>query len=166
MILPVIALFAWSLFGVEDGIFADKSADNKGNEGILITAKRGDLDKDAGVVMFEGEAFVRYEPNYDLHSNQLFAFFNSSNELERIVAIGNVAITNGLRRGSCAMAQFRRSKNEIELYGNEDGYAILAEDGKDELHGKRIKFWLDTEQVQVNGAKIFIEDSGKELKKL
>lgn len=166
MTLASLIVFAWSLFGLEDALFGDNDKEpvEAQSEGVEITARRSDLDKNEGVVMFEGDAFVRYAADYNLHADRLFAFFNSSNELERIVALGDVAITNRQRHGECAMAQFRRGAGEIELYGDENALASLAEEDKDALRGKRIKFWIESEQVQVDGSEITIENGGKGFK--
>ena len=75
----------------------------------------------------------------------------------RVVAVGNVVVTNAARVGTCAMATYRRAKREIEMFGDgKGGYARLVDFGEHpgELEGERIRFWLDAEQVEVENARI------------
>ena len=132
-----------------------------------ISSERSDFDRNAGVVMFEKGVCVEYASDYVMHADRLFVFLGGSNELSRIVAIGNVAITNDTRIGSCAMAKFWKRSSEIEMYG--DGAQVqarLSEGGaENELAGSRIRFWLDSEQVDVDNSDIKVEsqDGGKIL---
>ena len=127
-----------------------------------ITSVRSDFDRNAGVVMFEKDVCVEYASDYVMHADRLFVFLGGSNELSRIVAVGNVAITNDGRIGSCAMAKFWKRSSEIEMYG--DGGSVqarLAEirDGN-ALQGSKIRFWLDSEQVDVENSDVQVDRKG------
>ena len=128
-----------------------------------IRSRTSDFDRKEGVVMFEGDVMVRYSENYTMCSDQLYMFLSKSNELSRVVAIGNVTITNETRTGTCAMATYRRRKSEIEMFS--DGKSVparLTERGEDasEITGGRIRFWLDAEQVEVENSSIQMEKKG------
>ena len=128
-----------------------------------ITSRTADLDRREGVVMFEGDVVVRYSNDCTMCADRLYMFVAGSNELSRVVALGNVSITNDTRTGTCAMATFRRKKSEIEMFGNgKDALARLVENGEDSsaLEGARIKFWLDAEQVEVEDSRILTEQKG------
>ena len=95
-----------------------------------------------------------------MNADSLYAVMSASNELSRVVAEGNVTITNVARVGTCAMATYRRGKREMEMFG--DGGALHARlvdtgDHPGELEGDRIKFWLDAEQVEVKNSMIQTE---------
>ena len=129
-------------------------------ESARITSRSADLDRKEGVVMFEGDVVVRYSNDCMMCADRLYMFLSGSNELSRVVALGNVSITNDTRTGTCTMATFRRKRSEIEMFG--DGKTVLAhlaERGEDasELDGARIKFWLDSEQVEVDDSRIGVE---------
>ena len=49
------------------------------------------------------------------------------------------------------------------MFGADGKPAHLVEQGEDasELEGSRIKFWLDSEQVEVENSKIRVETGGK-----
>jgi len=127
-----------------------------------ITSRTSDFDRKEGVVMFEGEVLVRYSDDSTMSSDKLFMFLSGSNELARVVALGNVVISNETRTGTCALATYRRKKGEIEMFWDGKGtLAHLVERGQDasELEGTRIKFWLDAEQVEVENSQIGIRNN-------
>lgn len=130
---------------------------------MRISSRRCDIDRDKGIAFYEGDVFVEYLPSATLSSDRLFAFFKS-NELVRVVALGNVAVTNESRFGACDRASFARLESEIEMYGEEGpggAKAHLVEPGSNEVIGSRIKFWIDGEQVEVTDAELTVE-KGKE----
>ena len=132
---------------------------------IRIRSASCDFDRKAGVVLFEGDASVVYEGDYTLNADRVFAFLTPSNRLSRIVADGNVVISNGLRTGTCALATYRQTKGEVEMFGDASGRpAALVERGPQmsSLEGDRISFWLYSEQVKVSNSRITAEHDGKE----
>ena len=67
---------------------------------VKITSRRADADRKQGVILFDGEVFVD-DAEYKMHADKLYVFLDGTNELKRIVALGNVAITNETRAGYC-----------------------------------------------------------------
>ena len=133
-----------------------------------ITSRTSDFDRKEGVVMFEGDVVVRYAADYIMCADSLYMFLSKSNELSRVVAVGNVSITNDTRTGTCAMATYRRQKSEVEMFwdgSNRVARLVESGDGGSELAGTRIKFWLDSEQVEVDNSHIAIERSEGDVKK-
>ena len=125
-----------------------------------ISSRTSDFDRKEGVVMFEGDVAVRYSDECIMCADRLYVFLAGTNELSRIVALGNVSITNETRTGTCSMATFRRKRNEIEMFGDgKETLARLVEKGEDSsaLEGSRIRFWLDTEQVEIEQPQISSE---------
>ena len=126
---------------------------------VKITSIRTDYDRMAGVILFDGTVFVD-DTEYKMHSDQLYVFLDGTNELKRIVAIGNVAITNELRSGTCAKATYSKPTGKVVMYGDgAETYARLVDNGKkkSELLGRKITFWTDTEQVEVEGSVVKME---------
>ena len=128
-----------------------------------ITSRTSDFDMKAGVVMFEGDVCVRYSEDFVMCADRLYIFLAGTNELSRVVAVGAVSITNENRVGTCAMATYRRQRGEIEMFG--DGKKSLASlsDGKGgarSLEGLRIRFWLGSEQAEVEKPRITADGNG------
>jgi lipopolysaccharide export system protein LptC len=86
-----------------------------------------------------------------MHTDRLFLFLDGTNDLKRLVAIGNVAITNENRRAYCARATFNKKLGRIVMYSSDEITAMLREEGKkeSEVKGEKITFWIDSEQVEV-----------------
>lgn len=116
----------------------------------IITADRTDYDRKEGVVLFDRNVYVDDE-QYQMHTDRLFLFLDGTNDLKRLVAIGNVAITNENRRAYCARATFNKKLGRIVMYSSDEITASLREEGKkgSEVKGEKITFWIDSEQVEV-----------------
>ena len=126
---------------------------------VKITSERTDYDRKQGVIMFDKDVFVD-DVEYQMHADQLYVFLDGTNDLKRIVAIGNVAITNDLRVGTCAKATYTKATSKIVMYGDgAETVARLTDNGKrkSEVEGRKITFWIDSEQVEVEGSTITLD---------
>lgn len=123
-----------------------------------ITAMRTDYDRTDGVVFFEGAVKVS-DSEYALGADRLYAFLDGTNSLKRIVADGSVTVTNGTRSGSCPRASYVKALGRVTMYADSESPAKLVDGGhrRSEIEGRKISFWLDSEQVEVEGSTITIE---------
>jgi lipopolysaccharide export system protein LptA len=103
-----------------------------------------------------------------MHADEVTLFLGGTNELKRIVAIGNVAVTNELRSGTCAKATYNKALSRVILYGDEAKgiTAKLNDNGKrkSQVEGRKITFWIDTEQVEVDGSVITVDVGNGDMK--
>ena len=141
---------------------AAEAKDAPAPRSVKITSERTDYDRKEGVIMFDRNVCVD-DVEYKMHANQLYVFLDGTNDLKRIVAIGNVAITNETRVGTCAKAAYTKSTSKIVMYG--DGASVMArleDNGKNRssVEGRKITFWIDSEQVEVEGSTVTL-DAGK-----
>lgn len=147
------------------GVPQKKARAHGGGDGTLkVRSASSDIDRRAGVAMLNGGVRVEHTDGYALDADTAYLFTTAGNELNRIVASGNVAVSNGARRATCPLAVYRRGRREIEMFGDGKGaYARLEENegGGRELEGRRIRFWLDTEQVEVDEPRITVGRGGK-----
>ena len=119
-------------------------------------------DRKEGYAYFSGHVFVDDE-KYKLHADRAFVFMDGTNELKRIVAIGNVAMTNDTKRAYGAKASYYREAGVVVLHAGENGAAEVRDEtpkGNNVVRGKKIKFWIDSEQVEVMEAEISAPSSG------
>lgn len=119
-------------------------------------------DRKEGVAFFDGNVYVDDE-QYQLHAQRAYVFMNASNELRRIVAVGNVAMTNETRRAYGAKASYYREGGMVVLYSGDGITAEVRDESKEQdqvVRGKKIKFWIDTEQVEVLEAEISAPTGG------
>ena len=147
---------------------------------VRITSDRTDFDRREGVIMFDRNVFVD-DAEYQMHARQLYVFLDtnnlervgraaetgarqSSDVLRRIVAVGDVSITNDTRVGSCAKAVYTKATSKIVMYGDPERnlLAVLEDNGKrrSRVEGRRITFWIDTEQVEVEGSTVTLDAGG------
>jgi lipopolysaccharide transport protein LptA len=157
-----ISLFAAS---GKDGKGKTASLSSGGKRSVTIVSDRTDYDRKQGVILFDGNVFVN-DNEYKMHSDTLYVFLDGTNDLKRIVACGDVCITNGLRVGTCQRAVYSRLSSRIVMYGNSSANAKLVDNGKrkSELEGEKITFWVDSEQVAVEKSKVTIDASGSDMK--
>ena len=121
-----------------------------------ITSASTYYDRKEGFAYFSGKVFVD-DGKYQLHADRAYVFMEGTNELKRIVAIGNVALTNENRRAYGAKASYYREPGMVVLYAGEDAPAEVREEhpeGPRVVKGKKIKFWIGSEQVEVVEAEI------------
>lgn len=138
----------------------DGKANRQGRGSARIRSESSAFDRNAGVILFEGSVVIEYEGDYTLCADRVYAFLTASNRLSRVVADGNIVISNETRVGTCALATYRKARNEIEMFGKVDGAKARLSEGGEQgsvLEGDRIRFWLDTEQVKVTNSRISTE---------
>jgi lipopolysaccharide transport protein LptA len=124
-----------------------------------ITSRSIDFDRTEGVIMFAGDVKVDY-PGYSMTSDELFVFLKDTNRLSRVVAFGNVTISNETRVGYCDRATYNKGRNEVVMYPADKGKTVrLVDNGdnKSEVEGEKITFWLDAEQVEIVNSRISVE---------
>ena len=140
--------------------FDTKVAAGKANcatGGAEVVSRRTDYDRRDGVVLFEGGVRAS-DSGRVLGADRLFVFLDGTNSLRRLVADGGVSIADGLRSGSCARAAYVRSSGRVTMYGDA-APARLVEEGprRNTVEGRRIAYWLDSDQVEIEGASITVD---------
>jgi lipopolysaccharide export system protein LptA len=88
-----------------------------------ITSRSIDFDRTEGVIMFAGDVKVDY-PGYHMTSDELFVFLKDTNRLSRVVALGNVTISNETRVGYCDRATYNKGRNEVVMYPADKGKTV------------------------------------------
>ena len=127
-----------------------------------ITAGNAYYDRKEGFAYFSGGVTVE-DPTYVLHADRAFVYTGETNDLKKIVALGNIAITNESRRAYGAKATYFRNSGAVIL---SSGTNVVAEvrdvgsDGDQVLRGKKIKFWTGSRQVEVLEAEISTPSNG------
>ncbi len=143
----------------ENRQFADKT--------VKIDAPSAYYDKKEGFVAFRGGVSFA-DGEYQLHSDRVFVFTDASNSVRRVVALENVAVTNGPKRAYGVKASYYKQTGMVVLYGNAETPAIVRDESRvddQEIVGEKLKFWVNSKQVEVLKAHIKSPVQGKlELK--
>ena len=112
----------------------------------IVTAKKIEFDNKEGVILFDENVLVDDE-QFIMRSERLLVFMEGTNDVQQIMAVGNVSITNENRSASCDKAVYTKKSGQIVMTGR----AKLMRQGEQggEVTGNRITFWLDDERMLV-----------------
>ena len=127
-----------------------------------IDAARVRYDRKEGIAVFSGGVSVA-DPQYEMHADRAVVFTGATNDLRRVVAVGNVSITNGTRRAYGSKASYYRKSGMVVLDAGESGPAEVRDEGPGGdrvLRGRKIKFWTGSQQVEVVEAEITAPSQG------
>ena len=118
-----------------------------------VTSRNTFYDRKEGVALFDGTVHVDDE-SFQMWADKAYVFMADTNDIRRIVAIGNVAITNEARRAYGYKASYYKDGGMVVLYSSPDleQIAEVRDESKPEdqsVKGSKIKFWIDAEQVEV-----------------
>ena len=154
------------LSAVDAGVAAEakpsSSAKSSATRLARITSDSTYYDRKEGMAVFTGHVHVDDE-QYQMHADKAYVFLTATNSLKRIVAIGNVALTNEQKRAYGAKASYYKESGMVVLYGGEGQNAEIVDASKGQnqtLRGTKIKFWIDSEQAEVLDATIVAPVSG------
>ena len=141
----------------------------KTNRVAKITAASTYYDSKEGVAYFVGNVFVD-DQEYQLHADRAYVFMDKvgTNDLKRIVAIGNIALTNDTKRAYGDKVSYHRAEDMVVLYAPTGGcrYCEVRDEKTDppqSVQGSKIKFWIGSEQIQVEKAVINAPVTGADV---
>ena len=115
---------------------------------LAIRAERLEAFEDDGrrQIHFEGEVEV-VRSDVVLRSQRLEAIYpDGEQQPDRLVATGEVGVTQGEREARCDRAVYHREARRVECSGRAE-----LRDGDDRVRGEMIAFDLDAERVVVKG---------------
>lgn len=112
----------------------------------VITATRIEFDNKEGVILFDENVLVD-DAQFQLRADRLLVFMAGTNDVQQLMAVGHVNITNENRSASCDKAVYTKKDGQIVMTGN----ARLHQQGTQagEVTGNRITIWLDDERIEV-----------------
>lgn len=112
----------------------------------VITSDRLSFDYNRMVAVFDGNVHAQ-DPEVLITSERLTVFFDSTNDVKSVTALGNVHVYHEDQRAECDQAVYIRRLGQVELTGNPKLFR-----GKDEISGRKITFWLDDERMLVESS--------------
>ena len=119
-------------------------------------------DRKEGMVAFKGHVHVD-DSDYQMHTDVAYVFLTGSNTLDRIAAIGSVAMTNGTRRAYGEKLTYRRDSGLVVLHGGDVSPALVVDEtpsGDRTVRGSKIRLWINSEQVEAADADISAPRAG------
>jgi lipopolysaccharide transport protein LptA len=120
----------------------------------IVTAKKIEFDNKEGVILFDENVLVD-DAQFLMRSDRLLIFMQGTNDVQQVMAIGNVSITNANRAASCDKAVYTKKDGRIVMTGN----AYLKQQGKeagDVGPAERIVIWIDDERMEVSPGRVVL----------
>jgi lipopolysaccharide transport protein LptA len=105
------------------------------------------------VILFDENVLVD-DVQFLMRSDRLLVFMQGTNEVQQIMAVGRVNITNQTRVASCDKAVYTKKDGQIVMSGN--ARLMRQGDGGGEVTGTRITFWLDDERMEVSPGRVIL----------
>ena len=128
---------------------AQDKADNSAKSGVKETTVssntfRLDMTRKEGT--FSGSVTVK-DPKFDLDSDELVVYFNKDNQMERLVARGNVKIRQSQGNSSSSReAEYLLADKKIKLTGDP-----VVMQGTNRVTGTVITIYPDSDRMDVDG---------------
>ena len=120
----------------------------------VVTADSIEFNNKEGVIIFDQNVKIDDE-QFKLHAERLLVFLQGTNNVDQIMALGGVVITNENRSASCDKAVYTRKNGQIVMTGK----ARLRSGGErgGEVQGEKIVFWLNDERMEVTrGSRVIL----------
>ncbi len=125
-------------------------------QNMKITSDNWYYDIKDGVMKYEGnvsvDAFVRGQ-KLRMNAAEVYVFLEGTNELKKVVALGDIVVTNAMGNGACSRAVYSKAANRLTMYGYDDGSPawFKSDDPGKKMDGagSKIKYWIDAEQLEV-----------------
>ncbi len=130
--------------GAEDPAPADASKSDVKTTTVNSNTFRLDMGKKEGT--FTGSVTVK-DPKFDLESEELVVYFNKDNQMERLLARGNVKIRQAQGHSSTSReAEYTVADKKIKLTGDP---VVLQ--GANRVTGTVITIYPDSDRMDVDG---------------
>lgn len=121
------------------------ASDQTKAQATIITSDSFQLEASENRGTFSGNVKV-VDPNFELSADELVIFFGANNQLERLLARGNVAIKQGGRASSSRQAEYILAEKKITLTGDP-----TVTEGRNQITGTKITIYQDREKMDVEG---------------
>ena len=120
----------------------------------VITSDELHSDQQTHMSVFSGKVVV-LGANFRMTCQEMTVFFTNDNKVNKLVATGDVVITQPDRVTHCGHAEYF---HDVDTFVLTDQPVIL--DHKDEIHGTRITIDRTTQKMTVDGgrSKVIIND--------
>ncbi|MFO7936312.1 MAG: LptA/OstA family protein [Kiritimatiellia bacterium] len=164
-----IAAMLCSMLSVRMDADTEKGENNGAHKGVqtsesCITADKIEFDNKEGVILFDKNVFVN-DPQFVMRSDRLIVFMEGTNDVDQIMALGTVSLTNENRSAECDKAVYTRSNGQIVMTGN----VVLSQAGDKAgtVSGEKMAIWLNEERMEIleGGRVILPPDTFKKVDK-
>ena len=144
-LLAVALLMAWAPVSAQTTDDSDSETPPPG--GTIITSDELHSDQNTRISVFTGKV-VTVGTNFRLTCQEMTVYFTKDNKVDKIVATGDVIITQPDRVTHCGHAEYFRDTDTFVLT---DQPVIL--DHKNQAHGTKITIERTTQKMTIDGGR-------------
>ena len=142
----LLACAATAILAATDPISNSLHSKKGGPRGVTtITSDRLEFDYKEYVALFEGHVKV-VDPQFTLWADRMLVFFENTNDVSRVDAVGHVHMESLDRKATCGKAVYTRNNGAIVLTIDP-----IVSKGDNTLRGQKITVWLGSSRVDVEG---------------
>jgi lipopolysaccharide export system protein LptA len=140
----IVIIFTWLLAHLAS---AQMVGEFKGERGpVHINSQQLEADYQAKVITFIGDVVAR-QKEFTLYADRLLLFIGGKmEEIEKIVARGNVRMVQGERTATCDEATYYHREGTVVLRGEP-----VVREGNNWVSGKRIIYYIDEQKSVAEG---------------
>ena len=113
--------------------------------GLMIVSDRIEYDYKELIIAFDDHVKVT-DPRFTMTCDRMLVFLEGTNQIKRVIAIGNVDGMQPDRHATCDRAVYERATGEIVMTGN----PVLTR-GTDRVTGARITVFQNDQRVIIEG---------------
>ena len=132
-----------SLEAAQNEVFSGRKRDPNAGP-TVITSDKLEFDYKEFIALFDGHVVVT-DPEFTLKADKMLVFFENTNEVKRVDAVGNVFLRSGDMTAVCGKATYT-SKNAQVLIQNDDP---VVTKGENRITGEKMSIWLKEQRVVV-----------------
>ena len=137
---------ATAMLAASDPLANSIHSKKNGPRGVTtITSDRLEFDYKEYVALFEGHVKVD-DPQFTLWADRMLIFFENTNDVSRVDAVGHVHMESLDRKATCGKAVYTRNNGAIVL-----SIDPIVSKGENTLRGQKITVWLGSSRVDVEG---------------
>jgi lipopolysaccharide transport protein LptA len=124
------------------------NAGGASTNGMTITSDRIEYDYKELVIAFDAHVRV-VDPRFTMTCDRMLVFLEGTNQIKRIICIGNVDGTQPDRHATCNKAVYEHDTGEIVMTGN----PVLTR-GADRVVGTKITVYQNDQRMVVDGGRM------------
>ncbi len=116
-----------------------------------ISSENRYLDRDKGFIYFSGKVHIA-DVKYELHSDRAYVFPAKDGGVERIVALGDVVMTNKAIRAYGGKLSYFVENGVVDVHAADGGEALVRRESKrnpQEARGLKVRFNVKTREIDV-----------------
>ena len=144
-LLPLLAASVLLAAGNDPLAGAFKSKGGKSRGTTTITSDRLEFDYKEYIALFEGHVKI-VDPQFTMTSDKMLIFFENTNSVSRVDAVGHVHMESLDRKATCGKAVYTRNNGAIVMTIDP-----IVTKGENTLRGQKITVWLGSSRVDVEG---------------